>query len=319
VSSHNNLRFRMTLRLWPGAPLALPPLLPGKATYQLHDSGLALIGTGDPLETKAGRRLGEIYLELYALDLEDKAAIVDFADKYGTPSGGLVHLALAGHSWFKDLFPTHDDQLAGAVLRSDRELMVRMDPTNPEGELVEITSLESFRFAARILADLTDAWRIVKADPHLEVTSHRWRLDYPEDEQTKASPFFAFHLLTDGLTRLLARVHPYVQPPSRRLDAEPEEAEEHQSPSGLHIQAARSMAFAHLAEFCALELFNHIAGSEAYRQCENESCRRVFVRQYGRAEHGQSRREGVRYCSRACAQAQAARAYRRRKRIRAPS
>src|SRR5581483_12490393 len=80
------------------------------------------------------------------------------------------------------------------------------------------------------------------------------------------------------------------------------------------LETAASIPFAHLAEFCALELFNHIAGSEAYRICENDHCRQIFVLQYGRQKHGMSKREGVKYCCKHCAQAKAARDLRARKR-----
>lgn len=65
---------------------------------------------------------------------------------------------------------------------------------------------------------------------------------------------------------------------------------------------------------CCLQLYNHIAEDAQFKRCANESCRQVFVRQRGRATLGQHKTEGVKFCTRECARAQAQRELRRRKR-----
>lgn len=62
-----------------------------------------------------------------------------------------------------------------------------------------------------------------------------------------------------------------------------------------------------------------IADGADARQCANETCRGWFIRQEGRAKYATSRRStGLLYCSASCAQSQASREYRRRKKQRPP-
>lgn len=62
------------------------------------------------------------------------------------------------------------------------------------------------------------------------------------------------------------------------------------------------------------QLYEHMTENAEYRTCQNETCRRLFVRQVnGAGEKGRSRTEGLLYCSKRCGQVQAQRDYRKRK------
>ncbi|MFE7015734.1 hypothetical protein ACFVAQ_35450 [Streptomyces sp. NPDC057651] len=68
-----------------------------------------------------------------------------------------------------------------------------------------------------------------------------------------------------------------------------------------------------------LQMYNHIAENAVVRECASETCRRAFVRQRGRAEYGQNRTSGIKYCTRECARAQAQRELRRRRKQTPPA
>jgi hypothetical protein len=69
-------------------------------------------------------------------------------------------------------------------------------------------------------------------------------------------------------------------------------------------------------EVACLAVANDLAARAPYRVCANETCRRVFTRQRGRAEHQQFRTQGVIYCTPQCSRAQSQRDRRRKARQR---
>lgn len=250
---------------------------------------------------------GEIYLELEALDLEDEEAILLFANRFG-----VLGISGEGYSSIRDL-PWYADELQ--MLQAS---MPPMSATrNPHfGGTRPVTQAETvaeFQFAARVLRDLRAAyiclrdntveemvWQSTSTPPtHMADRSFEIAPGVT-DVTTAPHPWRRLALYFEGtLTAGLRVFHPRV------TLTEPEHRPAHGWLAGLTVS---------LFSTCCLELHNHIAEEAVYRRCENDRCNRLFVRQKGRAEAGQHRREGVKYCSNYCARAVAQRKYRERQR-----
>jgi hypothetical protein len=272
--------------------LEVAPLLRAKAGDREFDRG-------DADDVSA---VGEIYLELINLDLEDEEAILRFVRRFGVLGVAHEHFALVrslpglatailpalAAAWPTERFnQTAEDYLAR-----------RGDGSNTD--LVE--TLEEFRFGARVLRDLVTAARISQLhEPPVAVSwesipeqaMREKRADLADwgielDAQDESVDIFLRQVLADGLRPFQPRLIYAGQ------------------------EAADELGGAPLYAICCLELFNHVVENAQARVCANESCQRPFVRQRGRAEQGQHRRRGVKFCSNHCARAQAQREYRRR-------
>lgn len=169
-------------------------------------------------------------------------------------------------------------------------------------------TLTEFRFIARCLRDVTTAWRVFHES--LNPASVEW-VSFPDDHPIETLGH-ASRLLTSVLPKLLSGLAPRIG-----VSEEPQALgrfEVWAPPHASTVTPAHAPPPVRLYQVCALELYNHICEQATYRICANETCRRKFVRQEGRAEHGQHRTKGVKYCSMECARAQAQRAHRRRQR-----
>jgi hypothetical protein len=319
VPSDHQARFRITV--WPATRLPIPRYTRREA-YYLSRTGSALIGSPESVEVTPGT--GDAYLDLYGLDLDDPAAIVGYANKYG---------AFFDVKWVVnrltslDVYPaaySADEEWNEIARTYDSD--PRLNPVNADEDGLFVGTLDGFRHAARCVRDLTRAWRMVRGDIDADLSAFetfRVRLR-GGDDYTNAKA-----ILFRGLNDLLSEMQPSIGDGPANPDPDPEydhprwppeEGEQPAAPEGsgtphgkLRVTERRSPVVSGLAEICALELFNHIVAGEVYRTCKNENCGSLFVHQYGRAKHGQSKREGVLYCTPACARATASREYRRRK------
>jgi hypothetical protein len=250
--------------------------------------------------------VAEIYLELAAVDLDDQSAIADFVADFG-----ILGVAYERFAFFKTLpgFPQTLTQLADAwpTRRLGQSAGDYLEYRGATSQSTLVETVEEFRFGARCVRDMFRAALFVLsselavADPAIQ---GKW-LSIPQEAPQavrdearavgtelsvgdEAADLFLRELLSEGLRPF----HPRV----------------------LYADERTSLATATvpLYAICCLELFNHLAEHAVYRRCANQRCGRLFVHQRGRAEHGQYRTRGVRYCSNPCARAQAQRDYRRR-------
>lgn len=241
----------------------------------------------DPLEPSS-RWSEEAYLDLIAVDLEDSASIMSFVDVYGEL--GMRHgravserTMLAGFALFHG-----QEQISESLMEGREEAFKAVGIHPASGE-----TLDEFRWGAVCMRDFVAAWRAVQGE--LDPASHIWECPIWEyQHKVEEVPWRgdgAVTVLTAGLGEALECFGPSISatPTAPIYD-------DHW-----------------MFEICCLELFNHMVEQAAYRKCTNETCGRFFVRQRGRALHGQHRTRGVKYCSAGCAKMQASREYRRRK------
>jgi hypothetical protein len=293
MKSDGHRRLRITI--WPGNPLPIPCYQHSRS--QLAQARNALFcdrGGGELVDSH-----GEIYLELANLNLADPDAIAGFADKYSVLGGEELYRRLRDAGRFRNpyrrgrnTFP-REQRLEHEHARS--ELIGRDDLSLYR---TEIETLHAFRFAAIVFRGMAWDWQQISTG------------SAPTAQDARPLIVAGGLLYTPSVTDLPSLLSNYTPMLSISRSADVSETGTSHAPE---IIAASPETSAPLFEVCAFELFNHIARSDIYRQCENESCGRLFVRQHGRAEHGQSRSQGIKYCTHQCAQAQTQRMYRRRK------
>jgi hypothetical protein len=229
---------------------------------------------------------GETYLALYAVDIGEPRCILHLANEYAHLDGGEMIAR------YEDANMILRAEPYVAALERERSALTHTPPSSTGFEL-----LEEFRFAARVLRDLTSAWRVVSGQ--IEPDQIRWVwTPAPSHGEARA-------LLRGFLSPLLRDLHPRLEV----VDTVPED--QWAAPIIATHPVKRSTS---LFEACAAELYNHIVAQTVYKLCANETCGRLFVLQRGRAAHGQHRTTGVKYCSSNCARAQNQRKYRRRQR-----
>jgi hypothetical protein len=255
-----------------------------------HEGADAFVADFDALHPPIAERTTETYLKLAALDPNDMAGILDFLNKYG-------ELGVRGQYKPDALLWSH------FVLPSDEEAAELVEAyeyaTDAVGLATNVETLVEVQWAILFMRDLISAWRVFQGE--IDPAVHTWECPLWQHrngplDSPPWSPEGPAVLLNSGLGEGLTPFSPTVH-------------HSYEGDQPVYLFAGEVPTW----NLCCLELFNHIVEGAVYKTCANETCGREFVRQEGRAEHGQHRTSGVKYCSSTCARAQAQREYRRRK------
>jgi len=281
-------RFRMTE--WPGV---LPNVreLEGFGPYHIDGDLLKLDFDAQMFTHQIP---DELYLRgLYELDLDSNEEILGFINTYGR----LGHPSQRANRKDEQNQKRLDRELIrllGVVVPKDSDLpwSTWFSEIDADGTPLELPAFERVIFESEGLQHIETFKGWVLAFKRLTRLHQKYQTgDATSWEMTK---------LSNVLTDLLRPIHPamWVHYPGD-TSPYPSLTEEQYPP---------------LETALAIQIFNHVASGSVYHTCANETHGGLFVHQQGRAEAGQYRSVGVKYCSRACAAAQASRASRRRKR-----
>jgi hypothetical protein len=244
---------------------------------------------------------GEIYLELSELDLDNEDAIIAFCNRWGP-------LAISyGNPRYSLLRDVPD-------FRNVRPRLERNQPTKHARRKLagttavpEAESMDEFRYGAACLRDLTTAWKNIQ--DRTDLTATTWQSFTTDAVPYRDSVRDLLNTFEGMLTRALTPFYPQVH-----LEIGGDQPGQTMPPRREWYTGGTVPLYA----TCCLELYNHLVEHAQYRYCANTNCHRLYVRQTGRAEHGQHRRSGTRYCSSHCARAQAQRDLRARRRAANP-
>jgi hypothetical protein len=286
----------------------------------------------------------EIHLQLENLDLDDERALLNFVRQHGILGmykahghekpdpgrPGLYTLSQTGSKgWLPGprmpVEPLRDGRSAGALpaifdgLEASRfhglpdyYLGAGLYEHRIACEYWSTTqvpeTLAEFRFGASLVADLVRAWQTVKAAGDALPREAGVRPRARSGGRGNLEDAAAF--LRKHLTDALVPWSPQVVGAWVLVDSD----------TGLVVgEPPPVVRPVSLFQHACVQLFNHIQENATLRRCHNDTCGRWYVRQTGRADHGQHWTTGTKYCTKICANAQLKRESRQKARDAASS
>lgn len=229
--------------------------------------------------------------ELFDLDADDPEALAAFTGRFGM-------LTTLGSDPFALLAQHHFPRVVPALRRAGEDFVERARLRQGF-----VASAEAAGLHVRCLRAVTRQWENHAAgDDAPEAVATAWEAEGIPLPKTDHAMFheFGWQIWEEFVNAALRPCQVHVR--AGRPDGDPWQAWGMGEPNAYTAMT--------------VQLVNLVVEGAMWRRCASETCDHVFVRQRGRAAFDQHRTEGVRYCSRSCARAQANREWRRRQKQR---